>query len=106
MLQIVSDGLEELNEEVVFVGGAVTELYADDPAFSDIRPTFDVDCVIELSSRLEYAKLEERLRAKLFAHDTSKLISHIHDCRTAKNHANQKDFPLIYILRKFVKTNR
>lgn len=72
MLQIVADGLEELKEEVVFVGGAVAELYADDPASSDIRPTLDVDCVIELSSRLEHAKLEERLRAKKFAHDTSK----------------------------------
>ncbi|HOX75656.1 MAG TPA: hypothetical protein PK521_15570 [Bacteroidales bacterium] len=42
MLQIVAGGLEELKEEVVFVGGAVTELYADDPASSDIRPTLDV----------------------------------------------------------------
>lgn len=64
ILQTVADGLEELKEEVVFVGGAVAELYADDPASSDIRPTLDVDCVIELSSRLEHAKLEERLRAK------------------------------------------
>jgi hypothetical protein len=72
MLQIVADGLEELKEEVVFVGGAVAELYADDPASSDIRPTLDVDCVIELSSRLEHAKIEERLRSKKFAHNTSK----------------------------------
>jgi len=72
MLQIVADGLEELKEEVVFVGGAIAELYADDPASSDIRPTLDVDCVIELSSRLDHAKLEERLRAKKFAHDISK----------------------------------
>lgn len=72
ILQTVADGLEELKEEVVFVGGAVAELYADDPASSDIRSTLDVDCVIELSSRLEHAKLEERLRAKKFAHDTSR----------------------------------
>jgi hypothetical protein len=72
MLQTVADGLEELREEIVFVGGAVAELYADDPASSDIRPTLDVDCVIELSSRMEHAKLEEKLRAKKFAHDTSK----------------------------------
>lgn len=72
MLQIVVNGLEELKEEVVFVGGAIAELYADDPATSDIRPTLDVDCVIELSSRLEHAKLEERLRTKKFAHDISK----------------------------------
>jgi len=59
MLQTVANGLEELNDEVVFVGGAVAELYADDPASSDIRSTLDVDCVIELSSRLDHAKLEE-----------------------------------------------
>jgi len=42
MLQIVAGGLEDLRKKVVFVGGAVTELYADDPASSDIRPTLDV----------------------------------------------------------------
>ena len=71
MLQIVANGLGELKEDMVFVGGAVAELYADDPAASDIRPTLDVDCVIELSSRIEYAELEERLRKKGFANDTS-----------------------------------
>ena len=50
MLQTVANGLGDLIDEVVFVGGAVTELYADDPASSDIRPTQDVDCTIELSS--------------------------------------------------------
>lgn len=35
-------------------------------------PTLDVDCVIELSSRLEYAELEESLREKGFANDTSR----------------------------------
>lgn len=72
MLQIVATGLEELVDEVVFVGGAVAELYADDPELSDIRPTKDIDCVIELGSRNEHAKLEAILRKKGFAHDTSK----------------------------------
>jgi hypothetical protein len=72
MLQIVATGLGELKEVLVFVGGAVAELYADDPASSDIRPTQDVDCVIELSSRMEHARLEENLQTKKFAHDTSK----------------------------------
>ena len=72
MLQIVATGLGELKEVLVFVGGAVAELYADDPASSDIRPTQDVDCVIELSSRMEHARLEKNLRSKKFAHDTSK----------------------------------
>jgi len=72
MLQIVANGLGELKDVMVFVGGAIAELYASDPASSDIRPTTDIDCVIELSSRMEYSKLEEKLRAKGFANDTSK----------------------------------
>ncbi|MCD4746501.1 MAG: hypothetical protein K8R58_09390 [Bacteroidales bacterium] len=71
MLQTVANGLEELKDEVVFVGGAVAELYADNPAAFNIRPTKDVDCVIELKSRIEHIRLEEKLRSKGFAHDIS-----------------------------------
>ncbi len=71
MLQTVANGLGDLKKDMVFVGGAVAELYADDPAASDIRPTIDVDCVIELSSRTEHARLEENLRAIGFTNDTS-----------------------------------
>lgn len=72
MLKTVADGLEELKDEIVFVGGAVAELYADDPASSDIRPTHDIDCTIELSSYRKHTELEEDLRAKGFANDTSR----------------------------------
>lgn len=51
ILQTVANGLAELRGEMVFVGGAIAELYADHPAASEIRPTIDVDCVIEISSR-------------------------------------------------------
>jgi len=71
MLQTVANGLGELKDEMVFVGGAVAELYADNPAASEIRPTIDVDCVIEISSRLQLARLEENLRARGFKNDTS-----------------------------------
>lgn len=50
MIEMVSDGLGELNEEVAFVGGAVTGIYADDPASEEARPTEDVDCVLRLAS--------------------------------------------------------
>lgn len=72
MLQTVANGLGELKDEMVFVGGAVAELYADNPAASEIRPTLDVDCVIEIRSRLQFAKMEENLRARGFKNDTSK----------------------------------
>lgn len=71
MLQIVAAGLKELKEEMVFVGGSAAELYASDSAASDIRPTLDVDCVIELSSRIAHIRLEENLRAKGFVNDMS-----------------------------------
>ena len=71
MLQTVARGLGDLRDELVFVGGAVAELYADDPASSDIRPTQDVDCTIELSSYREHTELENELRPKGFANDTS-----------------------------------
>ena len=72
MLQTVANGLGTLKNDMVFIGGAVAELYASNPAASDIRPTLDVDCVIELSSKSEHAKMENELRAKKFANDTSK----------------------------------
>lgn len=72
MMQIVANGLGDLKDEMVFIGGAVAELYASNPAASDIRPSLDVDCVIELSSRTAHAKLEDKLRTKGFANDTSK----------------------------------
>lgn len=43
MLQIVASGLGDLKDKVVFVGGVIAELYATDPAASEIRATQDVD---------------------------------------------------------------
>lgn len=71
MLSKVARGLGDLKDEVVFVGGSVAELYANDPAASDIRPTLDVDCVVELSTRKDYNKLEEELRKRGFKNDTT-----------------------------------
>jgi hypothetical protein len=71
MLQTVAIGLGDLKDEMVFVGGVVADLYAENPAASEIRPTLDVDCVIEISSRLEFARLGESLRTKGFKNDTS-----------------------------------
>ena len=71
MLQTVANGLEYLKEEVVFVGGSVAELYVTDPAATDIRPTLDVDCVIELGSRIAYNEFEDNMRAIGFKNDIS-----------------------------------
>ena len=71
MITQVANALGDLKEEVVFVGGSVAELYADYPEVTDIRPTIDVDCFLELRTYRNYSKLEERLRALGFKDDTS-----------------------------------
>lgn len=63
MLAIVAEGLKELKDEVVFVGGATIDLFITDPAATGTRETDDVDCVIELAGRINYHALEERLRS-------------------------------------------
>jgi len=70
-LGLVAEALGDLRTRVVFVGGAVLELYATDPAAPEPRPTLDVDCIIEVSTRFAYSKLEEDLRRKGFRNDQS-----------------------------------
>jgi hypothetical protein len=42
----VAKALAELKKQMVFVGGAVVSLYADDPAADEIRSTADIDMTI------------------------------------------------------------
>ncbi|MBA2501062.1 MAG: nucleotidyl transferase AbiEii/AbiGii toxin family protein [Chitinophagaceae bacterium] len=65
---VVYDALEELADEVVFVGGTTVALYADRPS-GESRPTDDVDILVELIHYREYAAIEERLRSKGFIND-------------------------------------
>lgn len=74
-IKILAEALEKLNHNIVFVGGAVVELYCDDPARGESRPTDDVDIVIELLNRGSHAELEEELRKIGFRNDMeSKVI--------------------------------
>lgn len=68
MLSSTVIGLGPLKDEVVFVGGATIELYITARPALRVRPTDDVDCVVEVASRMDYYKLEERLRAQGFTH--------------------------------------
>jgi hypothetical protein len=44
----VAQALGELNDDVVFVGGAITEFYATSINPEEIRPTIDVDIVVDV----------------------------------------------------------
>ena len=59
---------EELNKDVIYIGGAAVSFYHDRPTV-DVRPTDDVDILVELITYKDYAELEERLRARGFVND-------------------------------------
>jgi len=60
--------------DVVFVGGATIALWTTDQAASDFRPTNDVDVIVEVASRSEYYRFEDRLRERGFANDQGGVI--------------------------------
>jgi hypothetical protein len=61
--------LEDLRDDLVFVGGCATGLLITDPAAADVRSTRDVDVIAEVSSRVEYYALEKRIRSLGFRED-------------------------------------
>lgn len=67
-IKAVANALNDLKEKVVFVGGATISLYPDRAVF-EVRPTDDVDVIIEILNYVDRAKLEEKLRSIGFSHD-------------------------------------
>jgi hypothetical protein len=77
---MVSRNLELLDEaarllkpmlaELVFVGGSTTALLITDPAAAEVRPTYDVDAIAEITSYAAYGQFSERLRQIGFHEDT------------------------------------
>ncbi|WP_345954013.1 hypothetical protein [Mucilaginibacter sp. PAMB04168] len=69
-IKAVHQALKGLEQDYVFVGGATVSLYATSPDLAtEIRPTDDVDIVVELASYKGYAALDERLRKLGFSND-------------------------------------
>ena len=62
MIESVAARIEAISWRFVFLGGATTELYVTDSAVTDIRPTMDVDVIVEVGTFAGYAALEESLR--------------------------------------------
>ena len=71
LLSRATELLDPLLNEFAFVGGQVVEFLVTSPASTTPRPTFDVDVVVPVTTRAEYAALEESLRDSGLAHDTS-----------------------------------
>lgn len=66
VIRKISLALEEMNERVIFVGGATIDLYIDDPAADDVRATKDVDITVEIASLRELESIRQELVKKGF----------------------------------------
>lgn len=70
LLRRIAEALGDLREQVVFVGGSVAGLLLTDPLAEAVRATTDVDAVVE-AGRAAFYRLEEKLAARGFEHDSS-----------------------------------
>jgi hypothetical protein len=69
LLELAAAALDDLLEEVVFVGGATLTVWITDPAAQPPRPTKDVDVVVEVTTRGGFYAFEGRLRERGFKED-------------------------------------
>lgn len=69
LLELAESVLGELADQVVFVGGATVGLWISDPAAPPVRPTDDVDVVVEVATRSAFYDFEAQLREAGFSED-------------------------------------
>jgi len=69
LLELAADALGPLLDDVVFVGGATVTLWITDPGAPPVRPTKDVDVVVEVTTRGGFHDFEARLRERRFSED-------------------------------------
>ena len=61
VIRKVARALGDLNQQVIYVGGAVVTLYVDDPAADDVRPTKDIDISLSIASFGELEEIREQM---------------------------------------------
>ncbi|MFN8714245.1 MAG: hypothetical protein ACK5Z2_15460 [Bacteroidota bacterium] len=69
-IKTVVKALGNLNNEVVFVGGSTIPFYADLPV-TDIRPTDDIDIIVELVTYKARTEFDQKLLRAGFKNDTT-----------------------------------
>jgi len=66
VIKKIARALGELNEQVIYVGGATVGLYINDPAADDVRPTKDVDISLSIATIAELEKIRVELTRRKF----------------------------------------
>ena len=69
LLYFVASRLGELNERVVYLGGCAVGPVIDNADVTQVRPTRDVDVIVEVLGRGEYYALEGTPSDRVHARD-------------------------------------
>lgn len=69
ILELATERLGSLADDMVFLGGCATGLLLTDPGAPSIRATRDVDVIVEVATLGEYHRLSGRLRQRGFRED-------------------------------------
>src|SRR6476620_3334170 len=85
-IKAVSESLQDLNQQVVFVGGATISLYSDRQYVFETRVTDDVDIIVEVVNYNAHANFEEQLLAKGFVNDVGSKVR----CRYKISHNEEE----------------
>ena len=68
-LKAISRELDAMGVSYVFTGGSIVALLLDKPEATVMRPTDDVDIILEILTHKDYSKFEAQLRELGFDHD-------------------------------------
>lgn len=68
-LQAIAEALGNLCEQVVFVGGSTAGLLLSDPLAEGVRPTFDVDAIVQADSLVHFQRIERSVEQCGFIRD-------------------------------------
>jgi len=71
LLEVVAQALDDLCDELLFVGGCAAGLLCTSPSAAPARVTYDVDVVAEVAALSAYYALEEKFAARGFVRDMS-----------------------------------
>lgn len=66
IIRKIAHALGDLNDQVIYVGGATVGLYINDPAADDLRPTKDLDISLSIATLVELEQMRLYLYAKGF----------------------------------------
>jgi hypothetical protein len=70
LIELAAATLGPVKDRVAFLGGAAMALWITDPAAPEVRPTEDVDVIVELGSLADYYAFGEELRERGFQEDS------------------------------------